>query len=767
MANQRCLLLINMDDTAYAKKFAQLLPAGEAHKATVLTGAKELFEIKALTKGFDFVITTSHEVCSVLFGKKFKPIGSDGQGEVVSNYAGNIVKLANGVEVLIMIPFRQLYSTDEGQFLTKRFLSKIFQPEQWMKLPPFEHKIVDSIERHKELLDKIYLPECIACSVDIETSTKIYCIGFGLVFLDSTLPCGYRVDTYTVPLKDAYDVTTCRTALESPVGKIYQNGLYDNTHLLTYHMPVNNWLWDTMGMFHSWFSELPRRLDFIATFCLRDAVYWKDEKKSDTLYDKYMYNGKDVYITSCIFMAWMAEAPEYARTNYALMFPSVFPSLYCGLEGVAVCPEMKQVIEQEQTDILDKELTDIHTALGAPNFNTNSPLQVKTMLHCFGNPKATGTSEDTLVASTKLSPILAYVCGRIVKVRKARKLLSTYIETPLLHNRLMYGLNPFGTDTGRMAAKASNLHECINGKFVNYGTNIQNQPEYAKQMLIADEGYLLFEIDKKASESYCTAELSRDIKLQDAVYNAPDFHSHNASMFFGIPFDDLWDTVKGKTKNKPIRQLSKRINHGANYNMGAQVLVQTMGEDEIWKAKILILSTMKDKNSFEYKNLNQCLTTMQVATYLLSLFDKAYPNVRGRWQQEIIKEVTTTRMLKSPSGWTRYCFGNPADSKPALNAYVAHGPQHLSVFMVNKSLVQIWRQLVIGNTHNFRIKAQIHDSIFGQVRIGQEHLVEEAEKLMRVKIIVHGRTLEIPNDIEGGKKYWKVDESRKTLIVPK
>ena len=75
--------------------------------------------------------------------------------------------------------------------------------------------------------------------------------------------------------------------------------------------------------------------------------------------------------------------------------------------------------------------------------------------------------------------------------------------------------------------------------------------------------------------------------------------------------------------------------------------------------------------------------------------------------------------------------------------------------MVNESLISIWKNLVCNNTQNFRLKMQIHDSIFGQVRIGHEHLVLEAEKLMRVKIIVHGKELTIPNDIESGKVYWK------------
>ena len=753
----KCLLLINTDDVPYARNFSNLLPKGEQHKAIVLRNCRELNELAKLAEDYDFVVTTSHEVCGVLFGKKFKPSGTDGQGELVSDYQGNIVKLPNGIEVLVMNPFRQLYSTDTGTFLAKRFLSKITHKNQWMQLPKFVFNIVDTIDLHTELLSKLYdtSGNTIASSVDIETNSKIYCVGFGIIERDTNTPCGFKITNYCLPLKDAYDVNTCRQALESPVQKIFQNGLYDTTQLLTYAMPVHNWLWDTLGMFHSWYSELPRRLDFISCFMLRDAIYWKDEKKSDSLYDKYVYNCKDTYITSCIFIAWIIEAPEWAKKNYLIKFPEVFPNLYCGLEGIAVDPDQQAIIRLEQSDIVDKELDDVRVALGAPNFNPNSPIQVKKLLNCFGFPTATSTDKKVMALAPAKSPVLAYTIGKVIKVRKARKMISTYIDAELLNSRLFYTLNPFGTDTGRTASKASNLHYMDGSKFISYGGNIQNQPPYAKQMLKADEGFELFEIDKSASESWCTAYLSRDPNLLKAVHEATDFHCHNASMFFGIPFEKLFDATTSTVLQKPIRQLSKRINHGANYNMGAGVLLDTMGEEEVWKAKVLILGTIADKSSYAYTSLNGCTRSVQVCQYLLDLFDKAYPNVRGRWQAEITKEVTTTGLLTSPSGWTRRCFGNPALDKQALNAYVAHGPQHLSVQMVNKSFVQIWRELMCNNTHNFRLKAQVHDSIFGQNRIGFRHLVEEAELMMRVKVIVHGKELTIPNDIDAGKIYWK------------
>ena len=657
---------------------------------------------------------------------------------------------------------KQLFTTSTGMFLTKRYLSKLFHKDKWFKLPEFQWAIAENPKIQQELLSVISAPNVIACAIDIETSSKIYCIGFGII-LHNKPTNSFEIKNYVLPLTDEYSLLTAEKALSSPCEKIMQNGMYDTTHLLTYNLPVTNWRWDTLGMMHSWYSELPRRLDFIAAFMLRDAVYWKDEKKSTSLFEKYQYNAKDTYNTACIFLAWMSESPDWAKKNYLITFPEVFPMLHCGLEGILVDENKKAEIKLAQETILDNALQDIRTGLGVPDFNPNSPKQLQRMCKVLGVKDFKSTDAKDMQKYTKGNPLMAWVVPKIIEYKKSMKLLSTYINSNLYGNRLLYSLNPFGTETARTASKASHLyifHPNRSGAaaFESYGTQVQNLPPYAKKMMKADEGWLLFEIDKSASESWCTAALSREEKLWTTLTTKEDFHCANASMFFGIPYEELYDSATGKKLNVPLRNLAKRVNHGANYNMGASVLVETMGEANIFEARRLILLALEARNlqhTYQYKSLQLSKQTIQIATYLLSLFDRAYPAIRGRWQQEIIREVLTTNKLVSPSGWTRYCFGNPSANKLDLNAYVAHGPQHLSVKLVNKSLIDIWRELALPLGNKLRLKAQIHDSIFGQYKIGCEEVVHQAEKLMRVAITVHGKELLIPNDIELNKEFWK------------
>ena len=758
-----CLLLLTKDDTSYVRRFAELLPTNGKHKAMILKDASGFAEINLAAKDYDCVLTTDHNICSIIFGKKFKATYDLGSGELVSNYIGSIVKLPNSnKEVLVVPPMKQLFTTSTGMFLTKRYLSKLFHKDKWFKLPEFQWAIAENPKIQQELLSAISAPNVVACAIDIETSSKIYCIGFGIILHNKTTN-SFEIKNYVLPLTDEYSLLTAEKALSSPCEKIMQNGMYDTTHLLTYNLPITNWRWDTLGMMHSWYSELPRRLDFIAAFMLRDAVYWKDEKKATSLFEKYQYNAKDTYNTACIFLAWMSESPDWAKKNYLITFPEVFPMLHCGLEGILVDENKKAEIKLAQETILDKALQDIRTGLGVPDFNPNSPKQLQRMCKVLGVKDFKSTDAKDMQKYTKGNPLMAWVVPKIIEYKKSMKLLSTYINSNLYGNRLLYSLNPFGTETARTASKASHLyifHPNRSGAaaFESYGTQVQNLPPYAKKMMKADEGWLLFEIDKSASESWCTAALSREEKLWNTLTTKEDFHCANASMFFGIPYEELYDVATGEKLNVPLRNLAKRVNHGANYNMGASVLVETMGEANIFEARRLILLALEARNlqhTYQYKSLQLSKQPIQIATYLLSLFDRAYPAIRGRWQQEIIREVLTTNKLVSPSGWTRYCFGNPSANKLDLNAYVAHGPQHLSVKLVNKSLIDIWRELALPLGNKLRLKAQIHDSIFGQYKIGCEEVVHQAEKLMRVPITVHGKELLIPNDIELNKEFWK------------
>jgi DNA polymerase I-like protein with 3'-5' exonuclease and polymerase domains len=257
--------------------------------------------------------------------------------------------------------------------------------------------------------------------------------------------------------------------------------------------------------------------------------------------------------------------------------------------------------------------------------------------------------------------------------------------------------------------------------------------------------FLFCELDNEQSESRCTAYLSGDTNLISAVESPRDFHAINIERFFGVPYNQVIGP-NGEVLNKELRNLSKRVNHGANYNMGPEVLLKTMGEENVDRAKILL-------------NLPPYWTRIRVCEHLLELYAKAYPDVKTIWYNSVKTQVRTAHKLVSPLGWTRYCFGQPDKNKRDLNAYVAHPPQNLSVSIINEGFKELFWKIQIPNSKDFRLKAQIHDSIFFQFRIGKEHLIEQAKKICIRTVPVTDckgitRTMTIPVATKIGKN-WK------------
>lgn len=517
--------------------------------------------------------------------------------------------------------------------------------------------------------------------------------------------------------------------------KVMHNGRYDATYFLRYDIPVHNWVFDTLGLMHGWYIELPRDLGFTTSMFVRNYMYWKDESGSNL----YEYNAKDCHATAwaCIFM--LADYPDFARDNYVGIFKQVFPCITCGLEGFAEDAEESKILWEKYQQRLrddqawwDKVIT--------PNFNVGSAPQVKKLFQSVMNTGIKDTAAPTLKGIKHKHPLWRLMIDKLLDTREAKKADSTYMNVTLFAERTLYELDPFGTDSGRYASKSSSFW-C--------GTQIQNQPEYAKSKFIADPGYELSAIDNSQAESRTTAYITGDMHLIDAVENSKDFHVRNASRFFGMDEDALWELeIADPERFAAIRnKIGKKLNHGANYYMMENVLISTMTPDNI----ILAKHALKLPGSYTFK---------QVARYLLDCFEQAYPLIRslepGGYLYGLIEEVREAGKLLSPDGFTRLTFLQPEDNKKHLNQLVAHKPQGWAVRIINKSFYDVWLEMQIGRGI-MRLKAQIHDEIMYQTKPEHTKIVTDwlSNRMKQPnKIGDTGKTMVIPNKPVVGHQSW-------------
>lgn len=589
-------------------------------------------------------------------------------------------------------------------------------------------------------------------AVDIETSRtdlRITSVAYTAGFYDSTTHA-ITTETYVIRLApDTYPfcVDAMRVMNSTKPPKVMQNGQYDASYFLRFNAALENWLYDTFTMAHCIYAELPRDLAFLSSFYLENFRFWKDESGTNL----YEYNAKDTHNTFWLWLAQIQYAPEYAIHNYKTKFPSVFPCLSCAMDGMQVNLDTMQRLHTEESNKRDAAQRKLAYLLGEPNFNPGSSKQTLEMFAALGykpsirtktikgkQEKVSSSDEKEMNRFKETSILYERIGDYILDYRGAAKAVSTYFEVTLYHDpagiyppRLMYKLEPTGTDTGRLASQESPFW-C--------GTQVQNIPGYARAMVESEPGWSFGAVDKSQAESYCTGYLSQELGLIKAVTTSPDFHCHNASMFFGIPFAELYDAIKRKVLRKDIRTLSKRVNHGANYNMGARVLLTTMGSKAVAFAKGVL-------------KLPSNWSLLKVCEHLMECFDKAYPRIRKDWYNQTIMEVIKTGKLVNPTGYTRRTFLRPHKSKPELNSAVAHAPQSLSSELVERAMLDIWRTVQLGSHKGrFRLKAPIHDEI---LFIAKDEVLEECLEIVATKmvipIVIHGRTMTIPSTKASGK----------------
>jgi len=677
----------------------------------------------------------------------------------IDDYAGSIIEV-KGVEFLILNPLEQLFSVPEGKFIFQRYVKKLAKPRDWLVIPPFSWEVFNpaEIEKYEQ-----WLGASSFMAVDIETlreQRQIKCISFSFVSIN-TERNSYDVRTVVVPFDDEFNIAFVAAILDTAVPKVFQNGKYDNAYLLRWGCPVTNWVGDTLNAFHSWYCELPKDLGYLTSFLIRKWQYWKNESNTTNLMEYYAYNAKDTFTTAIDWLALMREMPAWAWNNYYQEFPLVFPCILAEMTGIARDNEAAEK-ELERFEMqLEGRLEKLRAMTATPAFNPSSPKQVQRLFYVLGSGDLKKTDKVGMEKFRNRHPLNNIIGEEIKEFREDRKMITSYLkdwdrdtnDTKTWYGRILFALNPHGTDTGRLASRESAFW-C--------GWQIQNWPRdrddiELKRTAIADNEFLFGEGDYEQAEARDTAYLSGDTNLIKAVDDkSRDFHGTNASAFFGLPYEEIVNSILGgdgtyihKTINKGIRDLSKRTNHGANYNMGEQVMLDTMGLKNVLRAQALL-------------KLPRQWSPLKVCSYLLERFDTTYPVIRDTkrgWYAKVIADVKNTGMLVGPTGWTRYCFGNPASNKRDLNRYVAHPPQSLNAMMLSKAYNNVYQNIWRPHHKIFKLGPQIHDSILYQYHHKEPWLVEEVRKQMEVPVEVTDifgikRTLVVPVGMKSGAERW-------------
>ena len=509
--------------------------------------------------------------------------------------------------------------------------------------------------------------------------------------------------------------------------KVYQNALFDVSFLLQKHRMYNRGrIEDTMIMQHIAYPDLPKGLDFIASM-YTDMPYYKYIMKRGKLQDLregWVYNAKDAMVT---IESWYALQKELkARGNeytYERAIALLEPLLYFQLRGIKVNGNKLEELKKRTEEKRDKADEELQTLAGRP-LNANSPKQLQQYFYIEKGEKpyikrGKGTITTDNMAMKRLARKGYKEANLILDIRKAGKLIGTYCN--ILYDddqRLRCSWNIAGSkdtsdkSTGR-GTKTGRLSSSMN--IFGKGMNMQNQTYDSKGFMVADEGCILVEIDKRQAEWVVVAYLAEDGHMMRIFEDGMDTHRATAALMFGTPYDDI---------THEQRQEGKRANHALNYDYGYKSFALRY---EISEAE---------------------------AKGIVERYHTIFPGIRANFHGRVRDQLSRNRTLTTCFGRKRLFLDRMGD-KLYKQSY-AHVPQSSVGELVNEAIIKSYAH----NLNGVELLAQIHDSILYQMK-DDEHTSTNICKLQSILAIpmeYNGREFTIKSDVKIGYNWRAMTE---------
>ena len=618
----------------------------------------------------------------------------------------------------------------------------------------FDHKHIKTVtdteepmmflENGRLMLDQMGRPfHPVLMSVDLETKEAQRCVYddgspdryfIGIIDLVGFSICGYykhpdepvppisnwNMYTYTVDFCQEWQMDFVKNLMATPIAKTFSNGMYDTQYLLRWRIPTRAYLHDTEYWWRSivpdaagWYS-----LQNQSNFFLLDSTYWKDGREATSRSAYRTYCARDCHNTAHITIAQLAGTftREVAR-NFVLRFARIPFSVVSSMSGMEVDTAQRDKLRREYEDAYYEANQEVRAIYGCNEGQDQKLLPYfqgfAKLAKALGLPDApssiNGTGKDEIRDLSAVHPMFERALKPIKLARRYQKWLSTYINMDYFcegmnggvdmhsgRSYMLWSLQPFGTATGRFAS---------NGSCFWVGMSAHTLPGEMRSMLRAPEGYVFCTSDAPQSESRVTAHEAICPAMKEATESPQDFHALNASAFFGVPYDEIYDDELGKTINKGLRDLSKRTNHGANYNMGDYVMLTTMGVSYVRQAQALL-------------NLPDTMKPKQVTAHLLTSFAGRYKEVKHDWVVRLVLQVCETGRLKFQiGGYSPLMIGDPVNFKPDLNTVIATTPQGESAHISIDGSLKLFAAWLEGGSP-VKPVLQLHDENITIVPVG-------------------------------------------------
>lgn len=646
-----------------------------------------------------------------------------------------------------------------------------------------------------------FLSKCSFISIDSETKNRfITCIGYTGLKADGSL------HTYVIPFfnprkfggchwdspdEELFAWSIVRLIHASKIPKILQNGTYDSCYFVLNRVPLNEYLLDTMHMWHSLFCELPKKINYIASILLDFYRYWKDENKGDKednigktdehLERYWRYNALDCHYTlqcamrliSLLLAVKNKEGVQWALRNYCKEeFPlQVGPAFFASMSGMKIDLRRQRGRTRINADKSAARLASLRNIVGNPEFNPNSADQFAQLIYNVlgakpfvrksrGRNATNSTAENRSVDEKMLKhvkdqhPFFDYIINLVWECKKPRNNMSKYGSPHRdakgnwrglfnLNGRYMYSYNAAGTETGRFNGKGHQLW---------LGNNPQNWPEAEREIIVADPGYVFAEFDYAQSDAWFIAYTSEDPDYIATMSSGLDTHAIHAEHFFKIAYSKIVDGNKNKEEwcvhpTRGIRNITKRIVHGSNFRMAAFTLYVLMGKDSTIAAGLAL--GYKDAGSW---GQDQCIKLCET---LLASFLRKYKKLPEWFMTSVNEVVKNGNLAVNAFGRHRLFFGDLKSDQAIQRELSANYGQSGTAGNINRTMLEFHYKSKLSE-QGVELRLQTHDSL--GFMIPKDILHPAAEKIltiMRQPCTIKGRSFSVPADAQVGLTWGK------------
>lgn len=578
---------------------------------------------------------------------------------------------------------------------------------------------------------------------DIEViSNETACIGFANN-ADEGICIPFRTRSEAVYSPE--DERRLRRRLQDFLGSrdnrfITQNGHFDASWLAFKDriVPAPHYF-DTMLAHHLLYPTLPHNLGYITTqyttrpFYKNEKDDWKEGGNIDNFWH---YNAQDCCNTHAAAFGMLSELKAQKMDKFffehVMRLQAHLVRMTVG--GVLIDTKFKDSLASRlQTEIV--ELTQqfheaVKEATGLDDYfpNTNSPRDMSDLL--FNKLRLVGRGASTNAENRKqmyshpaTTEQKRKVLRSIDTLKEEQKFYSTYATMKLDEDdraRCVYNQIGVQSAPGRLSSSAT---------LWGSGMNLQNQPERAHTMFIADPGYCLVYFDLAQAEARVVGWLANIESWIEQFEKARidgsyDAHRALASEMFDVPYNevptyDRYNSSHGylppegkKDGDVTIRYIAKRCRHGLNYRMGPDRLSAVTG------------------------------LSLADATAAYRTYHRITPEL-AQWWASVEKEVRDTGMLFNVYG--RRWLLMERLSPEALESIVAFKPQSTIGDKVSRVIYLCeddprWPS-------NARIALNNHDALIGLVPKNKAQLcLSIMKKHAQEPLIINGRELIIPAD---------------------